>query len=133
MMDTYSLTQAMTALTAAGWHPTTEHQSVDEYPDLKLHGYPEGLTYLAVTTEATEHVVEIFVSSCDCSPYDFTDGDDPDKTPGPPARGFMVVYLDAEAVDEVAEDHVVPEELALYCEFWLREFPAATHEEIAQW
>jgi hypothetical protein len=125
---TNTLTEAMTALTVAGWKPTLEVQAVAEYPDLPGR---VDLRYISVSFPArSEHVVEIFVSTCDCPEEAEQDeaahmGGAVAGNGGPPGRGFMVVYLDADGVDEVAEDHVRPEELSMYARFWLWEFPDA--------
>lgn len=118
-----TLTQAMVALTAAGWKPTLERQTSEDGPD-----FPDDLDirYISVTLDGspephlptTGRVVEIFVSTCDCTA---DDGHTPDDTPGSPGRGYMVVFLEDTDVDEVAEDHVDAAELDAYCRFWLRD------------
>jgi hypothetical protein len=135
---TNTLTEAMAALVAAGWKPTLERQVTADAPD-----YPDDLdiSYISVTADgtpnalATGHVVEIFVSTCDCPEEAQEDeaahlGGAVAGNGGPPGRGFMVVYLDADGVDEVAEDHVTPAELPEYARFWLGDFPGADISEV---
>jgi hypothetical protein len=126
-----TLTEAMSALTAAGWRPTLERQTSEDGPD-----FPDDLdiSYISVALDGspephlptTGRVVEIYVSTCDC-PED-TEQDEAAHlggavagNDGPPARGFMVVYMDTDGVDEVAEDHVDSAELDAYARFWLRD------------
>jgi hypothetical protein len=129
---TNTLTEAMTALTGAGWAAVTMRQTGDDWPD-----YPDDLdiSYISVSAPGTDHVVEIFMSTCDC-PED-TERDEAAHlggavagNGGPPGRGFMVVYLDSDGVDEVAEDHVTPAELPDYARFWLGDFPGAEISEV---
>lgn len=129
-----TLTEAKTALTADppghSWTVSMERQTLDEYPDLPGGG---DLEYLSVSfPERTGHVVEIFVSTCTC---DDDDGltERHDTTPleaGPPGRGYMVVWLDAAGVDQVAEDHVTPDELRQYAQYWLIDYPDADVSEV---
>jgi hypothetical protein len=127
-----TLTEAMAKLTAETWAVTKEVQTLDEYPDLPGR---VDLEYLSVTAENTDHVVEIFVSTCDCPEEAEQDevahaGGAVAGNGGPPGRGFMVVYVDGEGVDEVAEDHVTPDELDAYCRHWLVDFPGADVSEV---